>query len=73
MPLIGEQASVFSTPVPEDINQLGLPSGLVTDLILRRLSLEGTSDLENLGRILKLPIPVVHAIFGCGFILPPYS
>ena len=63
MPLIGEQASVFSTPVPEDINQLGLPSGLVTDLILRRLSLEGTSDLENLGRILKLPIPVVHATF----------
>jgi len=38
-------------------------SGLVTDLILGKLSIEGTSDLGNLGRTLKLPIPVVHAIF----------
>ena len=63
MPLIGEQVSVYFPPVPGDLNQVGLPSGLVTDLILRRLSIEGTSDLENLGRTLKLPIPVVHAIF----------
>jgi len=63
MPLIGEQVSVYFPPVPGDLNQVGLPSGLVTDLILRRLSIEGTSGLENLGRTLKLPIPVVHAIF----------
>lgn len=59
MSLIGEQLSAFLPPVPADLNQLGLPSGLVTDLILRRLSLEGTSELEHLGSILKLPNRVV--------------
>jgi MoxR-like ATPase len=63
MPLIAEQQPLFSPSIPVDLNELGLPSGLVTDLILRRLSLEGTSDLENLGRILKLPSAVVHATF----------
>jgi len=59
MPLIGEQVSVYFPPVPGDLNQVGLPSGLVTDLILRRLSIEGTSGLENLGRAPRhaLPLP----------------
>ncbi len=63
MPSIAEQQPLFSPSIPVDLNELGLPSALVTDLILRRLSLEGTSDLENLGRILKLPSAVVHATF----------
>jgi hypothetical protein len=37
--------------------------GVVTDLVLRRLSVEGTSNLTALGRMLKLPVPVVHTVF----------
>jgi len=36
---------------------------VVTDLVLRRLSVEGTSSLIALGGILKLPVPVVHTVF----------
>ena len=63
MALLGEEQWLFSPPVPRDLEGLDLPLGLVTDLILRRLSVEGTSNIQNLSSILKIPVPVVHSIF----------
>lgn len=63
MALLGEEQWLFCPPVPRDLEGLDLPVGLVTDLMLRRLSVESTSSLQNLSSILKLPVPVVHAVF----------
>jgi len=54
MALLGEEQWLFSPPVPTDIEGLGISLGLVTDIVLRRLSLEGTSNLQSLCKILKL-------------------
>jgi hypothetical protein len=62
MPLLAEE-SLFRPPVPRDIESLGIPLGLVTDLILRRLSIEGTSTLMGLSQVLRLPVPVVQSVF----------
>lgn len=63
MELLGEEQWLFCPPVPRDLEGLDLPMGLVTDLILRRLSVEGTSNLQNLSKMLRLPVPVVLAVF----------
>lgn len=63
MSLLGEEQWLFCPPVPRDLDGVDLPSGLVTNLILRRLSVEGTSNLQNLSSVLKLPVPVVHSVF----------
>ncbi len=63
MPLLGEEQWAFHPPVPRDMEGLGISPALVTDLILRRLSVEGTTTLQALSGILKVPIPVVHPIF----------
>ncbi|HLN02537.1 MAG TPA: hypothetical protein VK335_24830 [Bryobacteraceae bacterium] len=63
MALLGEEQWLFCPPVPRDLEGVDIPSGLVTDLILRRLSVEGTSNIQNLSNMVKLPVPVVHAVF----------
>jgi len=63
MALLGEEQWLFCPPVPRDLEGVDLPSGLVTDLILRRLSVEGASNIQNLSNMVKLPAPVVHAVF----------
>jgi len=63
MALLGEEQWLFCPPVPRDLEGVDLPLGLVTDLILRRLSVEGTSNILNLSNAVKLPVPVVHAVF----------
>ncbi len=63
MALIGEEQWLFCPPVPADIESIGISASLVTDIVLRRLSLEGTSSLLDLSHIVKLPVPVIHAIF----------
>ena len=63
MPLLGEEQWLFMPPVPRDLEGLGIPLGVVTDLVLRRLSVEGTSSLAALGQMLKLPVAVVHTVF----------
>ena len=62
MPLLGEE-QLFSPPVPRDLEGLGITPGLVTDLILRRLSVEGTGTIQTLSSFLKLPVGVVHGVF----------
>jgi hypothetical protein len=63
MPLLGEEQWLFTPPVPRDMESLGLPSGLVTDLVVRRLSVEGTSTIQSLSSFLKLPVAIVHTVF----------
>src|SRR5713101_7489707 len=63
MPLLGEEQWLFFPPIPRDIEALGISRSLVTDLLLRRLSVEGTSTIETLSGFLKLPIAVVHPVF----------
>jgi len=63
MPLLGEEQWLFTPPVPRDLEGLGLSSGLVTDLVLRRLSVESTSTIQSLSSFLKLPVTIVHTVF----------
>jgi hypothetical protein len=63
MELLGEEQWLLCPPVPRDLEGLDLPTGLVTDLVLRRLSVEGTSNIQSLSSMLKLPVPVVLAVF----------
>lgn len=63
MPLLGEEQWLYSPPVPRDLEGLGISPGLVTDLVLRRLSGEGTTTLKSLGAILKLPVVVIQEVF----------
>jgi hypothetical protein len=63
MPLLGEEQWLFTPPVPRDTEGLGLPPGLVTDLVVRRLSVEGTATIQSLSNFLKLPVAIVHAVF----------
>jgi hypothetical protein len=63
MLLSGEEQWLFFPPVPQDIEALGISPGLVVDLLLRRLSVEGTSTIQTLSGFLKLPIAVVHPVF----------
>ncbi|HKW96833.1 MAG TPA: hypothetical protein VJN43_03825 [Bryobacteraceae bacterium] len=63
MPLLGQEEWLFCPPVPRDLESLGISAGLVTDLFLRRLAADGTSDLTSLARVLRLPVAVVHSVF----------
>jgi len=63
MPLLGEEQWLFTPPVPRDMETLGLSPGLVTDLVLRRLSVESTGTIQSLSRFLKLPVAIVHQVF----------
>jgi MoxR-like ATPase len=63
MPLIGEEQWLFLPPVPRDFDTLGITPSLVTDLVLRRLSVEATTTIQTLSSVLKLPVPVVHTVF----------
>ena len=63
MSLLGEGQSLFVPPVPRDLEGMGISLGLVTDLFLRRLSVEGTTTLQTLSGVLKIPIQVLLPIF----------
>ncbi len=53
----------FAPPVPETFEDLGLAQSFVTDLVLRRLLLEGFSSLTALSQALKLSIPIIDQVF----------
>jgi predicted ATPase with chaperone activity len=63
MPLLGEEQWLYNPPVPRNLEGLGISPSLVTDLMLRRLSGEGTTTLKSLGDILKLPVGVIQEVF----------
>src|ERR1700735_3064135 len=53
----------FSPPTPQTFEELGISQSLVLDLVLRRLLLEGFSNLQSLSNTLKLSVPVLNIIF----------
>lgn len=55
--------SAFAPPAPQTIEELGIPLSLVTDLVLRRLLLEGFSNLTTLSSKLRVSIPIVETVF----------
>jgi hypothetical protein len=60
MPILAEEQWLFSPPVPRDMESLDLSPALVTDLVLRRLSVEGTATIQSLSSFLKLPVTIVQ-------------
>ncbi len=63
MPLMMEVRPSFYPDTPAKIEDLHIPQSLVTDLVVRRLSMEGTSTLGSLSRSLKLSPGVVENVF----------
>ncbi len=55
--------SAFAPPVPQTFEDLGLSQALVTDLVVRRLMLEGFSNIATLANRLRLSIPIVDIVF----------
>jgi hypothetical protein len=53
----------FAPPIPQNLTELGISQSLVTDLVLRRLLLEGFSTLQSLSNTLRLSLPIVEATF----------
>ncbi len=53
----------FAPPAPQTMENLGIPQSLVLDLVLRRLMMEGFSNLHSLSQSLKLSLPVIDVAF----------
>ena len=60
---IGEVRPAFCPVAPERIEDMGVKQTLLMDLVVRRLSLEGTSNLSELSEKLKMSVPVVDGLF----------
>src|SRR5258708_1088661 len=52
-----------SPAIPQNFAELGISEGLVLDLMLRRMVIEGNCTLASLGRSLRLAVPIVDAVF----------
>ncbi len=63
IPSTSEFRPAFYPSVPEKIEDVGISESLMLDLMVRRLSLEGTSNLAGLSEKLKLSYPVVDHLF----------
>jgi hypothetical protein len=63
MSILPALRSSFAPASPQDYETLGIPESLVLDLVLRRLLLEGFSNLQSLSRSLKLSLPIVDQAF----------
>src|ERR1700685_5689 len=55
--------SGFSPAIPQTFEDLGISQSLVLDLVLRRLMLEGFSNLQSLSNTLKLSVPILNVVF----------
>jgi len=55
--------SGFAPSVPQSFDDLGISQSLVLDLVLRRLLLEGFSNLQSLSQTLKLSLPILTVVF----------
>jgi hypothetical protein len=53
----------FSPSIPQNFEDLGISQSLVLDLVVRRLMLEGFSNLQSLSATLKLSVPVLNSVF----------
>jgi hypothetical protein len=57
------QQSTFAPKIPHTIEELGISQSLVVDLVLRRLLLEGFSNLQTLSKKLRLSMPILNGVF----------
>src|SRR6202162_2784513 len=55
--------SSFLPTVPQNFADLGVPEGLVLDLMLRRMVIEGFSSMTGLSRSIRVSLPIVDAVF----------
>ena len=61
--ILAPTRSGFSPSVPQNFEELGISQSLVLDLVLRRLLLEGFTNLQGLSERLKLSVPILNVIF----------
>lgn len=52
------QTSSFAPPIAQTFQELGISESLVLDLVLRRMLLEGFSNLRGLSKSLRLSVPI---------------
>lgn len=55
--------TAFCPPIPQNIADLGIPESLVLDLVLRRMVIEGYSNLGTLSRALRMAVPIIDKAF----------
>src|SRR5580704_5780763 len=55
--------SGFSPTIPQSFEDLGISQSLVLDLVLRRMLLEGFSNLQSLSNTLRLSVSILHTVF----------
>jgi predicted ATPase with chaperone activity len=55
--------SAFQPAIPQSLQTLAVPEGLVLDLVLRRMLLEGQCTLAGLARSLRVSVPIIDAAF----------
>ena len=55
--------SVFHPAIPQSMKDLGIPESLVLDLVLRRMLIEGYSNLGGLSRSLRISVPIIDIVF----------
>ncbi len=55
--------SAYMPPLPEKVEDLGIPYSLLVDLILRRTFITGISTFESLSQTLKLPYNIIEHVF----------
>ena len=55
--------SAFAPAVPQSYMELGIQQTIVLDLMLRRMLMEGFSNLQRLSNCLKLSMPVIDTCF----------
>src|ERR1700676_1159385 len=53
----------FAPAIPQTFEDLGISQSLVLDLVLRRMLLEGFSNLGSLSHTLKLSVPILNIVF----------
>src|SRR5579864_6093487 len=53
----------FAPGIPQTFEDLGISQSLVLDLVLRRMLLEGFSNLQSLSASLRLALPILNIIF----------
>lgn len=63
MPVLTKPKLAFAPPVPQTYEELGISQSLVLDLMLRRLLLDGLSNLARLSKSLRLSLPIVDQCF----------
>ena len=63
MPTFSPAQAAFAPPVPRTFEELGVKHSLVLDLVLRRMLLEGYSNLKSLSRSLRISGPIIDTVF----------